>query len=205
MMDLSEALRTHFRKRMEGNDNLPILVKPKERNQGRPALAKVMGDLGFTTGIEIGVRAGRSARSWCMAMPNLRLTCIDPYRAYSENNNQEYHDEAYKKAQDALSGYNVEIVRKPSGDVAETFDDESVDFINIDGDHTFDAVVIDIVKYVPKVRVGGLILIHDYFQFHTGGVVAAVDGYTRCHGIDPWYVTFDVSPTAFWQRGSERL
>lgn len=205
MMDLPEALQTHFREREKGVDNLPIAVAPWNRNQGRPGLSLVMGDLGFTTGIEIGVGLGRSAKSWCNAMPDLHLICIDPYLAYSSINNQERQDRAYEKAKAILSGYNVELVCKPSGDVAAMFDDESVDFVYIDGDHTFDAVIVDIVKYVPKVRMGGLVLVHDYFHFRTGGVVAAVDGYTRCHGIDPWYVTFDVAPTVFWQRGSERL
>jgi len=205
MSDLAKTLRAHFRKdNWRGGDNLPHALRPTKRNQGRHELSLVMGDLGFTTGIEIGTRFGDSARSWCEAMPDLHLICIDPYQPYSSLNDQERQDRAYEKATAALADYNVDILRKPSHDVVADFPDGSVDFVYIDGDHAFDAVAMDIIQWAPKARKGGLVLIHDYFQFHNGGVVAAVDGYTRCHGIDPWYVTFDVSPTAFWQRGSEK-
>ena len=33
-----------------------------------------------------------------------------------------------------------------------------------------------------------------------GGVIEAVDAYTRCHMIHPWYVTREDLPTAFWVR-----
>ena len=205
MSDLVKALLPHFkRENWSGPDNLPISLRPPGRDQGRPALALVMRDLGFIKGIEIGTHAGRSAQMWCHTIPYLHLICIDPYRAYS-GVRQRRLDRHYEKAKTALSGYNAEIIRKPSGDVAEVFDDKSVDFVYIDGDHSFDAVVIDIIKYAPKVRTGGLVLVHDYFHFHGGGVVAAVDGYTHFHVIDPWYVTFDTAPTAFWQRGVERI
>ena len=205
-MDLHQALANHFKHyRRNEIGSLPLDLKPPSRDQGRHQLSLVMGDLGFTTGIEIGTRYGASARSWCKAMPNLNLICIDPYWGGEEHGSQSRQDRGYEKAKEAISGYNAEIIRKSSRDVVEQFEDESVDFVYIDGDHRFDAVVMDLVQYVPKVRKGGLVLVHDYFKFRTGGVVQAVDGYTHCHKIDPWYVTFDVSPTAFWQRGAERL
>jgi len=54
------------------------------------------------------------------------------------------------------------------------------------------------------VRIGGLVLVHDYCAFGMSGVIPAIDSYTHCHWIDPWYVTRDQEPTAFWQRGAER-
>jgi hypothetical protein len=75
--------------------------------------------------------------------------------------------------------------------------------VYIDGDHTFDAVMLDLLQYAPKVRPGGVIALHDYCRVWDGGVMDAVDAYTRNHGISPWYVTYDFAPTAFWQRGAE--
>ena len=50
----------------------------------------------------------------------------------------------------------------------------------------------------------GLVLVHDYCAFGMSGVIPAVDAYTHCHKIDPWFVTRDMEPTAFWQRGTEK-
>ena len=100
--------------------------------------------------------------------------------------------------------FGFKVWKMTSMEAVDRFEDESVDFVNIDGGHKFDVFVQDLVRYVPKVRRGGLILIHDYCPIMGGGIVKAVDAYTHCHRIDPWYVTHDYFPTAFWQRGVER-
>jgi hypothetical protein len=79
-----------------------------------------------------------------------------------------------------------------------------LDFVFIDGDHRFDPCVQDLIRWTPKVRQGGMVLMHDYCAFSRAGVMKAVDAYTHCHRIDPWYITRDYAPTVFWQRGSER-
>lgn len=188
----------------EETDNLPILARQLQ-NGGRAAIANVMREMGVQSGIEIGTRWGHSAQLWCESIPGLKLTCIDPYVAYHTRKSQEKQDEVYAGAVERLTPYGVNIVREKSQTAHEQFDDDSVDFVNIDGDHTFDAAILDILYYVPKVKKGGLILIHDYCAFKHSGVMQAVDGYTHCHRIDPWYVTKDDNPTAFWQKGAERL
>jgi len=201
------TLKKYFRiMGQDGEDNLPILARQLKMG-GRQQLAFVMRDMGFRHGIEIGTRHGASAEMWCKTIPDLWLACIDPYVAYHTRTSQEKQDEVYAVAQDRLATYDAWIIRESSQDpsVYERFEDESVDFINIDGDHTFDAVVEDIIHYVPKVRPGGLILIHDYCAFQWSGVIQAVDAYTHCHRIEPWYVTKDENPTAFWQKGEERV
>jgi len=200
-------LKEYFRiMGQESHDNLPILAR-QLRNGGRAALANVMNGMGVENGIEIGTRWGHSAELWCKSIPGLRLTCIDPYVAYHTRTSQEKQNEVYEGAKEWLEPYGVNLIRKSSQSpgVYGRFAEESVDFINIDGDHTFDAVIQDILYYVPKVKPGGLILIHDYCAFKHSGVMQAVDAYTHCHRIDPWYVTKDDNPTAFWQKGAERI
>jgi predicted O-methyltransferase YrrM len=134
----------------------------------------------------------------------LKLTCIDPYQVYHTRRSQDEQDAIFAEATKLLTPYGVNIIRERSQDVADRFEDASLDFVNIDGDHTFDAAVMDIVMYVPKVREGGMILIHDYCAFRLSGVMQAVDAYTHCHRIEPWFVTKEHEPTVFWQRGAER-
>ena len=57
------------------------------------------------------------------------------------------------------------------------FEDNSIDFIYIDGNHQYDFVKKDLEDYVPKVKVGGVIAGHDYGGPTTPGVTKAIDEY----------------------------
>ncbi len=200
-MEFQEALGKHFRVRGNIADGRGDNPRPR----GRWALAKAMADMGHRSGVEIGTLYGDSAEIWCSVNPQLHLTCIDPYGPYRKRgHSQKEQDAAYEATRKRLSGFNVTMLRKMSLAVVDQFADESLDFVNIDGDHSFDAAIMDIVAYVPKVRKGGLILVHDYFSLNWQGVSQAVNAYVTAHRIDPWFVSPDVSPNAFWQRGAEK-
>lgn len=206
MQSLRQHLEKHFRF-IGGKDNLPELATSLYRRRGdgmgRKALALTMADMGLTKGVEIGCRYGASALLWKEFIPNLDLTCIDPYAAYHRVS-QERQDRIYEGALKNLEGTGLKIWRKASLDAVDSYKDGVLDWVHIDGDHSFDAAVRDIIQWAPKVREGGLVLVHDYCAFGMSGVMQAVDSYTHCHRIDPWYVTRDMEPTAFWQRGTER-
>jgi predicted O-methyltransferase YrrM len=206
MQNLRAALNKHFRF-IGGADNLPELATSLYRRRsdgmGRVSLAKTMNDMGLKKAAEIGCRYGASAILWREHIPDLNLTCIDPYAAYHRVS-QERQDTIFAGAQENATKYGFDLWRKASLDAVDCFEDGSLDWVNIDGDHTFDAAVQDIIRWAPKVREGGLVLVHDYCAFGMSGVMPAVDSYTHCHRIDPWYVTRDMEPTAFWQRGAEK-
>jgi predicted O-methyltransferase YrrM len=67
----------------------------------------------------------------------------------------------------------INEIQKISWEASGDFDDESVDFVFIDADHTYESVVKDINSWLPKVRKGGMISGHDYFN--PCGVKQAVD------------------------------
>ncbi len=56
----------------------------------------------------------------------------------------------------------ITTMAMPSVEAAEEFEDESVDFVFIDGDHSYGAVKQDIEKWYPKVKSGGIIAGHDW-------------------------------------------
>ncbi len=203
MMDW-KLLETHFR--VMGRDDIPPCgLASRRRNQdGRMLLGRLMRDMGFHLGAEIGTFYGDSAKLWCESIPGLKLTCIDPYNVYRPRKSQEKQDATYEAAKAKLAAFDVTFLRESSLTAHAQIPDESLDFVYIDGDHAFDMVMQDIIFYVPKVRKGGLILVHDYLSFYLGGVVHAINAYTACHLISPWFVTRDVLPTAFWQKGDER-
>jgi predicted O-methyltransferase YrrM len=136
---------------------------------------------------------------WCKVNPQLHLTCIDPYLPYTAKPSAEDQEGYYHTALKNLEPYNATIVRKSSMEAVDDFADGSLDFVSIDGDHFFDAVVMDLVRWVPKVRKGGMVLLHDYTAAQGPHVIMAVNAYTHCHNINPWYATMDWAPTVFWE------
>ena len=195
-MEFKEVLEKYFRVR----GNVAKGLGTEARNRGRWALARAMADMAFRSGVEIGTLYGDSAEMWCSMNPQLHLTCIDPYGEYRKRHGQRQQDEAFAATSKRLVPFNVTMMRTTSLAVVDKFPDASLDFVHIDGDHSFDAAIQDIVAWAPKVRIGGLILVHDYFSLSWPGVTQAVDAYVRAHRIQEWYVTPDVSLTAFWVR-----
>lgn len=165
-------------------------------NMGRNDLPGLMNELGFKVGAEIGVLGGIYSQTLCAGIPGLKLYGIDPWLIYWPD----YRD--YKKQADLdrehdlmvkrLKSFNVEIIRSFSMDALKFFQDGSLDFVYIDGNHEYPFVTMDITHWATKVRVGGIVAGHDYYETKTKGsrchVIPAVQGYTRAYKIYPWFV-----------------
>jgi predicted O-methyltransferase YrrM len=206
-MDFNTALAKHFKfKWRPVAHNMPIVtyMRRRRRTMGEVAsfmgLAEMLRDMECRSGVEVGTYLGDSAVRWCTVNPKLRLTCVDPYRPYNARPLAENQEEIYQTAYKKLESYNATIMRLPSAEAVGKFADGSLDFVFIDGDHAFDAVMLDLILWVPKVRPGGMVLLHDYTILQGPGVVRAVDAYTYCHSVSPWYATIDYAPTVFWEK-----
>jgi predicted O-methyltransferase YrrM len=193
-METNEAIQRHFR--FSGrNRNLPWYPRRGKRGQ----LAILFGRLGFNEGVEVGTFRGVWALELMQANPELHLTCIDPWLKYDlVARKQETLDSAYDQAMERLNGLNVTTIRKKSMDAVNDFEDGSMDFVYIDGNHAFNYVMMDLIHWVPKVKKGGIFALHDYHGQVGADVIKAVDAYTHVHHIDPWYITREELPTAFW-------
>jgi hypothetical protein len=176
------------------NQALPWYPRRGDRN----GLANVFAKLEFQEGVEIGTQRGQFAAILCTANPKLHLTCVDPWLGYIEQPNGEKMAAYYEEALKALSPFNVTIMRKGSMEAVPEIPDRSLDFVYVDGNHQFDPVMLDLIHWAPKVRPGGIVAGHDYHPFHGPGVMTAVNAYTHCHDIRPWYVTSELWPTYFW-------
>ena len=62
-----------------------------------------------------------------------------------------------------------------SWDAAVNFADESIDFVFIDADHSYESVKKDIEAWLPKIRKNGIISGHDYGNGNPSEVKQAVD------------------------------
>jgi predicted O-methyltransferase YrrM len=168
----------------------------------RQELAKLFNELGFKKGVEIGVCEGIYSRILCEEIPGLKLYGVDPYVNYVAFEDEstpiyrarkEHYERLFESTQDYLEEFpNYEFVRKYSMDAVLDFEDESLDFVYIDGDHEYNHVIEDIREWSKKIKKGGIIAGHDYFRLASTKypleVKEAVEDYTKENNITPWYV-----------------
>lgn len=165
------------------------------RDFDREAMAGLFAELRFSRGVEVGVRDGGYSLTLMENIPGLVLYGVDPYEpheGYRDHTRKSTFEGFEKEAHDKLDradGYN--FIRKYSSEALELFDDNSLDFVYIDGDHSFYEATHDIEKWSKKVRPGGIVSGDDYFK-HKGParihVHQVVNGYTDAWHINPWFV-----------------
>ena len=148
-----------------------------------------------TIGAEIGVAWGDfSQRLLEVANPQL-LHLIDPWfmnestRIYKRHGHWKFgktqeafdavHETVIKRFQKETESGQVIIHRKPSVEAAELFKDEELDWVYIDGDHAYKAILADLNSYFPKVKQGGMLLGDDY----RGQGAMAVDKFISGHNV----------------------
>ena len=175
------------------------MPRPLRAGYGRNVLAKFFNVVGFRVGVEIGTHKGRYARSICRYNKKLKLYCVDPWLAYDNMKiDQNGQESIYNIAVGNLKKYNAEIMKKTSMEALGDFNDNSLDFVYIDGNHHYEYVYEDICEWSKKVKSGGIIACHDYYVIFWPGVTKAVEQYTSENDISIWFATRDRLHTAFW-------
>lgn len=167
---------------------------------GRNDLPEFFKQMGFKVGAEIGVDTALFTEALCKG--GFKLFAIDPWLNYSDYRwleaDQKRMDEHFEKAKQRLAPYDCTIIRKTSMEAIKDFEDGSLDFVYIDGNHGFKYVTEDIYEWSKKVRKGGVIAGHDYMNgeklFHMD-VKWVVDAYTKAAHIDKWYILGEESNT----------
>jgi len=141
-----------------------------------------------TVGVEVGVWRGIMSRELFKARRDMTLHLVDPWRtgepgtAWWDSGSvmparpQAQYDAALARAREtcAFAGKRAVFHRMASVDAARKFADGSLDFVFIDGDHSFEGVCADIRAWLPKVADGGWIGGHDYDKPGRGQVTEAV-------------------------------
>lgn len=117
-------------------------------------------------GIEIGCANGDTSKYLLDVNKNLKIFSIDPYENYVDwnGNNLTNMSTIYQEAMELLSPYGDRFVhiKNYSDNVVDMFEDESVDFVFIDGLHTYDQVLKDCKNFYSKVKKNGVFSGHDY-------------------------------------------
>lgn len=122
--------------------------------------------------IEIGSFKGRSSSFMAVEIANsgknIKFDCIDTWRGAAEHQDikeviEDTLFDVFKQNMKPVEGH-YNAIRMPSVEAAALYDDESIDFIMIDGDHTFEAVCADIAAFLPKMKKGGIMAGDDAWE-----------------------------------------
>ena len=194
-MDTIKYLLKKFR--VHGKGPLPP-YHGKNRKSCREDIYDAFADLGFKIGAEIGVKRGRNALQICKRVPGLKLICVDPWKPYTNIMTSERMKRYYETAKKNLKDFDITWMEMTSMEAAKKIGNKNLDFIYIDAIHTFDHVMMDLIRWCPKVRVGGIIYGHDSNPLQ--GVRKAVNAYTFAHGIRHVHVTRDIPTSFFWAK-----
>lgn len=191
-MNTLDYILNRFKLSFDDSTRMPIEIP----NFGRDNMAKLFAELDFKRGIEVGVRDGEYSEVLCAVNVELVLYGIDPYiphKGYKDIVRKSTFASYKQIAQDRLATFKdrYNFVEKFSLDAVKDFDDGSVDFVYIDGDHSFQSTTNDIAEWSKKIRPGGIIAGHDYFK-HKGPsdikVYEVVNAYASAYNIRPWFV-----------------
>jgi predicted O-methyltransferase YrrM len=132
-----------------------------------PAITDILKNINAKKGVEIGVFKGQFTRQ-LLENWNGTMYMIDPWRPlgdeYIDSSNHREHTDAYERTMENIKGYENRafMLRGLGEELVDIFEDNSLDFIYIDGNHAYDYVVQDMKLWWPKLKKGGLFAGHDY-------------------------------------------
>lgn len=138
-------------------------------------------------GVEIGVKHGIFSQHLLSDWKCEKLYLVDPWEKQDDGVYDETHHDHENDLSVCINNLKryvgkYEIIKDYSYNAYSRFPDEYFDFIYIDGNHSYDAVKDDLIKWYPKLKKGGLIagddytrLAEDYVFNYNFGVKRAVD------------------------------
>lgn len=137
-------------------------------------------------GAEIGVYDGSHAWSLLLKLPMKKLYLIDPYLPYSGNPPERHRSRVWLLRAKRRAGIianskfpgKCQFIYKKSNVAVKQFEDNYLDFVYIDANHSYKSVREDIRIWHEKVRIGGIIGGHDYAP-HEPEVIKAVDEWAK--------------------------
>ena len=141
--------------------------------------------------VELGVWAGKMSKALLETAPNIEmLYLVDTWEApkpgstYFQGSRkisrypQSKFDQAFKETKERIAPWirKCVIMKMESAEAAEQIEDNILDCVFVDGDHSYEGTSRDIKLWLPKVKEGSWIGGHDYGNTNTyGNVKQAVD------------------------------
>jgi len=159
-------------------------------------LVSLLKDQVDIVGLEVGCDEAVTTEYLLSNLHSLTLHSIDPYSEYRDWNGTvvRAREDVYQLAMNKMKPFGKRFImhKEDSSVYYDNFEDESLDFIFIDGIHTYNGVMSDCMKYYSKVKPGGLFSGHDFSMIVD--VNRAVKEFAALHNkeilnteVDVWY------------------
>lgn len=122
-------------------------------------------------GVEVGTLRGKTASILLLRRPGLFLSMVDPFwtDGIVKDSREAVREAAYYNTR--FARHRRMIIEKSSLEAVAGFEDDSVDFAYLDGDHRYDGVLADCRAWWQKVRPGGILCGHDYGRPRPAGTL----------------------------------
>lgn len=152
---------------LPARQTISAALAPSDWSRGQ-FLAALVGALGWTAGVEVGVSYGHTFEHLLAHCPGLHLVGVDTWAPNPEAPeppgwDQAHHVRALTAAQ-AIAGRfpdRATLVQARSTDALAALLPASLDFVWIDGDHGTDAVLADVAAAMRVLKPDGWLLGHD--------------------------------------------
>jgi len=126
--------------------------------------------------VEIGCDCGQSSCFIGVEIinqnKNIKLNLVDTWSDSELNNPNGYpsYDLFCKNIEPIKEklGNKLNVIKNYSVNASKLFENESLDFIFIDANHEYKFVMEDLNAWFPKLKKGGIIAGHDYYDGHHG-------------------------------------
>jgi hypothetical protein len=121
--------------------------------------------------VELGTHYGESYFGMCQAVQENAVSCmcyaVDTWTgdAHSGPYDESVFDEVSQYNEDNFASFS-KLLRTTFAAAQQSFGDQTVDLLHIDGLHTYEAARRDFEIWWPKVRPGGVLLLHDTTARH---------------------------------------
>jgi len=137
--------------------------------------------------VEVGVWKGKSvsyiAVEIIKSQKNMTIDAVDSWETAEGWTNEQYlidmvkNEDVYEQFVNNIEPVKhiVMPIKMKSVEASKTYEDNSLFFVFIDGNHTYESTKEDILSWLPKVKIGGYIGGHDFDNEEWPGVRQAVE------------------------------
>lgn len=132
-----------------------------------PKMASYLYENGVRKMVEIGCAYGISTKIWRDS--GILVYGVDPYVSGYDNDDGQSATDACNDARsqflnNVVDNETIFHIEKISKEAVKDFEDNSLDFVYIDGCHKYESVKNDILTWLPKVKSGMFLGGDDYFR-----------------------------------------
>lgn len=124
----------------------------------------------YSVGVEVGSFKGEFAKEllerWggTLYLVDIWKDVIHGYDDFSNQLNYDFN--IFEKTINNIDKFDERavMIRTSSKNASKLFQNESLDFVYIDANHSYDSVKEDIELWLPKIKTGGILCGHDYIN-----------------------------------------